>query len=126
MVAVDAKPMLEAEARERQLRGTANLKRGKERPGLVKSDKTGEPVHVRDQVAKQFEVSQGYVHAATKIKEIDEGVAREVKNGTLTIPEAQEKLGLKNRMKGQMSSESNEWCDKKSPLHQRHERAEAL
>ncbi|MGA7523561.1 MAG: hypothetical protein WBW84_14000, partial [Acidobacteriaceae bacterium] len=58
---------------------------------------------VRDQVAKQFEVSQGYVHAAQKIKEADEGVFEEIAAGTLSIPEAQEKLGLKNRMKGQMS-----------------------
>lgn len=40
------------------------------------------------ELAKQFEVSHGYVHAVQKIKDADEGVFEEIAAGTLTIPEA--------------------------------------
>jgi hypothetical protein len=64
---VEAKPMLAAEAKRNQL---ANLKRGKESPRSVKNDKTvNKPIDARKEVAKKFDVSQGYVYAAQKIKD---------------------------------------------------------
>jgi hypothetical protein len=59
-VAVEAKPLLAAEAKERQREhgGTAP---GRKNTGVKNDTSEGK---VRNQVAKQFDVSQGYVHAA--------------------------------------------------------------
>jgi hypothetical protein len=63
-VAVEAKPLLEVEAKKNQLSG---LKRGQEPPRSVKNDKTDKPIDSRKEVAKQFDVSQGYVYAAQNL-----------------------------------------------------------
>jgi hypothetical protein len=94
----DAKPMLEAEAKKNQQAAgkTTGLANGPN--ASVKNDKSiPKPIDSRKEVAKQFNVSQGYVHAAEKIKETDETVFQEVKAGTTSIPEAKRKLDIKDR-----------------------------
>ena len=62
-VAVEAKPLLAAEAKRNQTAaGAANLERYKN-PSSLKNEKT-KPVAVEKTVAQQFDVSQGYVYAA--------------------------------------------------------------
>jgi hypothetical protein len=105
-VAVEAKPLLAAEAKRNQLSG---LRRGSEPPRFVKSDKTVTSIDARRVVAKQFDVSQGYVHAAQKIKDTDGKVFQRVKAGTISISDAQKELGFKQSTKAMVASEHNEW-----------------
>jgi hypothetical protein len=90
MVAVDAEPLLEGEARERQKQhsGTA--------PGItsIKNDLSVPVPQVQKQVARQFDVSEGYVHAAQKIKDACPQTFEDVKAGVVSIPEAQRRLGI--------------------------------
>jgi hypothetical protein len=51
------------------------------------------------QVAKQGNVSEGYVHAAQKIKDKSPEIFEMVKAGTVSIPEAQKQLGMKQTVK---------------------------
>lgn len=98
-VAVEAKPLLEAEARKNQL---AHLKQGGNSRS-VKIDETGNQptitaapvvaIDVRKTVARQFDVSAGYVHEAQKIKETNEAVFAELKAGTVSLPKAKRKIG---------------------------------
>lgn len=66
-VAVEAKPLLAAEAKRNQIAagfvtGKANAKKSN---ASVKNDKSiPRPINTRTEVAKQFDVSQGYVYAA--------------------------------------------------------------
>jgi DNA N-6-adenine-methyltransferase (Dam)/ParB-like nuclease domain len=103
-VAVEAKPLLETATRQHSL---ANLKRGIAR-GL-KIDTSETTGRVEKQVAKQFEVSQGYVYAASKIREADEQIFQKLKAGTLSIPEAQRAVGHKVSTQAMVSADSNEW-----------------
>lgn len=67
-VAVEAKPLLAAEAKKNQERaGAANLAKYNGAASSVKNDQTSKPLNVKETVAKQFDVSQGYVYAAQKI-----------------------------------------------------------
>jgi len=60
------------------------LGRGKE-IGSLKNEKSCEPLPVEKTVAKQFDVSQGYVYAAQKIKDADEKVFQRVKSAGLPL-----------------------------------------
>lgn len=78
-IALEATPLLAAEAKKRQQQhgGTAP---GKGKNTSVKNDKS-DSIDARKQVAKQFDVSQGYVHAVKKIREADEHIYQQVKSG---------------------------------------------
>jgi hypothetical protein len=69
-VAVEAKPLLEVEAKKNQSAAGNPLGRAKQ-SAVLKNEKTT-PVHAEKTVAKQFDVSQGYVYAAQKIKDKDD------------------------------------------------------
>jgi len=102
-VAVEAKPLLEGEAKQ-------NQRLGGDPSTFVNFDKPrAEPIHVRSEVAKQFDVSSGYVHAVQKIKETCPETFEQVKAGSISIPEAQRQLGMKQTVKNVLSSDSNEW-----------------
>jgi phage N-6-adenine-methyltransferase len=106
-ISLDAKPLLEAEARQRQQEAGKRFGNGK--VAFDETPKAIKPIHVREELANRFDVSQYRVQAVQKIKETDESVFQEVKAGTLSIPDAEKKLGLKERMRGITSSESAEW-----------------
>jgi ParB family chromosome partitioning protein len=104
-VAVEAKPLLEDEAKQRQLAG---LKQNRS----IKNDSTDSPhrqPQVSKQVAKQCSVSEGYVYAAQKVREADEKLFQRVKAGTISLPDAQKALGHKVSTQAMVSSDSNEW-----------------
>lgn len=103
-VAVEAKPLLASEAKKNQKLGGYSERFLKNVKPLV-----SEPVHVDKEIAKQFDVSQGYVYAAQKIKDKDDKVFQKVKSGELSIPEANKELGFKQSTKAMVSSDSNEW-----------------
>jgi hypothetical protein len=140
--AVEAKPLLEAEAKAKQeaagkVTGLANAKAN----AVIKNDKSislpkEDSLKVQKTVSKQFDVSEGYVYEAQKIKDMDEQIFQSVKSGALSIPEAkqiitikekapelatkvlagtvtitkaQDTLGMKQTVKSVLSSESNEW-----------------
>jgi hypothetical protein len=70
-VAVEAKPLLAEEAKRNQQAAGKQFGKG---IASVKNDKSYEkPVNVRKEVAAQFDVSQGYVYAAQKIRELGTG-----------------------------------------------------
>jgi hypothetical protein len=97
MVAAEAKPMLAAEAKERQ-RAAGGDKRAL--GAFVKNDKSGsEPLHARKAVARQFNVSEGSVHSAQKVKDASPALAEKVKAGTISLPEARRQLGTKQTAK---------------------------
>jgi hypothetical protein len=52
----------------------SGLKRGQESPRSPKNGTTGKLQSTEKAVAKQFDVSHGYVYAAQKIKDKDEKV----------------------------------------------------
>jgi ParB-like chromosome segregation protein Spo0J len=114
-VAVEAKVLLAADAKERQsAAGAANLNRfnrksSSPRSGLTSTLRTKDVPQIEKAVAKQFEVSHSYVHAAQKIKDADEKVFQRLKTGTITIPEAEKELGFKQSTKAMVASDSNEW-----------------
>ena len=114
MIAVEAKPILEAEAKKHQ-QEHGNTSPGKPKNTFVKNDKSdSKPMHVRKAVAKQIGVSEGYVYEAQKIKDKDESIAQKVKSGELSIPDAQKELGFKQNTKAMVSSDSNEWYTPKN------------
>jgi hypothetical protein len=97
MVAAEAKPMLAAEAKERQ-RAAGGDKRSQ--AAFVKNDKSGsEPLHARKAVARQFNVSEGSVHSAQKVKDVSPALAEQVKAGAISLPEARRQLGMKQTAK---------------------------
>jgi len=103
-VPVDARPMLAAEAKRNQQEAGKRFGNGK-----VASVKMTKPIDSRERVASQFDVSQGYVYAAQKIKDKDEKVFQQVKSGSLSIPDAQKALGFKQSVQAMVSADSNEW-----------------
>ena len=106
-VAVEAKVLLAAEAKRRQQE--AGKEHGRGQIGSIKNDISYSNPSVQKEVAKQFDVSEGYVHAAQKIKDADDKVFQRVKAGTISIPEAQKELGFKQSTKAMVASDSNEW-----------------
>lgn len=62
-VAVEAKPLLAAEAKRNQMKaGASNLSKHKGKLSSLKNEMTNKPLQsVEKSVAKQFDVSQGYV-----------------------------------------------------------------
>lgn len=108
-VAVEAKPMFEAEAKRNQTNaGANNLAMYKGFLSSVKSDET-KPIDTRREVAKKCDVSEGYVGAAQRIKDRDEPTFQKVKSGALSIPEAEIELGFRHNTRIMVSSETNEW-----------------
>lgn len=109
-VAVEAKPMFEAEAKKNQKLhgGTAP---GINKDTAIKNDMSvTEPLHsIQKAVAKKCDVSEGYVHAAQRIKDRDEPTFQKVKSGYLSIPEAEIELGFRHNTRMMVSSETNEW-----------------
>ena len=106
-IALDTKPLLGAEARQRQQEAGKRFGNGK--VALDETVHSYSKPRVREELANRFDVSQYRVQAIQKIKETDENVFQEVKAGTLSIPDAERKLNLKDRMRGITSSESAEW-----------------
>lgn len=93
-IALEATPLLAAEAKKHQrLGGDSSTFLKNEKPRVSK------PIAVEKTVAKQFDVSQGYVHAVKKIREADEKVYEQVKSGLLSIPEAKKELRFKQSVK---------------------------
>lgn len=107
--AVEAKPLLETEAKQHQR--SAGNPLGKAKSGLLKNEKSTfeKPIHVDKSVAKQFGVSAGYVHAAQKVKDASPALFERVHLGEISIPEAQKQLGHKVSTQAMVSADSNEW-----------------
>lgn len=82
-VAVDVLPLLEAEAKERQVAG---LKKGDAKPvvGLIAEREKG---RARDQAGRKLRVDGSYVSAAKAIKERDPAAFEQVRSGQKTITE---------------------------------------
>lgn len=110
-VAVEAKPMLEAEAKKNLSTSGPGVYGGKPKTANIKNDIGGSaPLgSVQKTVAKQFDVSEGYVHTAQRIKDRDPETFEKVKSGYLSIPEAEIELGFRHNTRMMVSSESNEW-----------------
>jgi len=95
MVAVEAKPLLEAEAKKNQVAAGKNFGKGIALSILGQSyDK---PINSGKEVASQFDVSRGYVYDAQKIKNTDPVVADQVRSGAITIPEAKKLIALSSQ-----------------------------
>ena len=93
--AVEALPLLEAEARERRL---ANLKRGNIGPDVQTIERRGAGRSV-EQAAGKFNTNHLYVSEAKGIKQSDPDLFEAVREGKKTIPQARRELGLeRNRI----------------------------
>lgn len=86
-IAVEAKPLLAAEAKKNQKEaGAANLARYNGNPSSsVKTDKSSKPIDARREVASQFDVSQGYVYAAQKISAASPAMSGKLSNTRAVI-----------------------------------------
>lgn len=87
MIATDVKPLLEVEARKRQL---ANLKQYADT--VVEIMPQREAGKSRDKAGDLFGVSGRYVATAEKIKREDPELADKVRSGQISIPDAQKKM----------------------------------
>lgn len=91
--AVEAKPLLAEEAKKNQATSAPGVYGGKKKTAFIKNDKSGfnpvdiTPVHAQKDVAKTFDVSEGYVYEAQKIKDSSLEVFEAVKAGTYSIPD---------------------------------------
>jgi hypothetical protein len=65
----------------------------------LKNETGSKAERVDRQVAKQFNVSEGYVYAAKKLKDKSPKIFEMVKAGTVSISEAQKQLGMKQTVK---------------------------
>lgn len=93
--AIEALPLLEAEARERRL---ANLKRGNTPPDVQTVERRGGRRSV-EQAAEKFNTNHLYVSEAKAIKQRDPDLFEAVRQGKKTIPQARRELGLeRNRI----------------------------
>jgi len=102
VIALDVLPMLEAEARERQL---ATLKQGDTLPDpqLFADRDQGE---ARQQAASLFQTNRQYVSDAKRIQREAPDLLEQVKAGEISIPKAKEQL--KDKMAVHFSSETPE------------------
>lgn len=96
-------PLLEAEARDRQL---AALKKGTKLPVVDKLSTTGKS---REQAAKLTGASEVYVRDAKRIVAKDASMLDKLRDGEVTIQEAKRQLGFNQNVAALMSDESNEW-----------------
>lgn len=90
-VAVELLPMLEEEARERQL---ATLKQKQEQQPLVKflTNGDGNNGKAAQQAAEISQTNRQYVSDAKRLKEEAPALFEQIKNGHLTIPQARQEI----------------------------------
>lgn len=84
-IALNVTPMLEAEARERQL---ATLKKGEQPPDVAILPPRDDQGKSRDKAAKMLGVSARYISDAKKIKEEAPETFERIATGEISIPEA--------------------------------------
>ncbi len=93
MIATDIKPMLEVEAKKRQL---ANLKQYADTvPEIFPEREAGE---ARDQAGDLFGVSGKYVSEAENLKKEAPDLAEQVRSGDMTIPKAKKESQKRKRV----------------------------
>jgi ParB-like chromosome segregation protein Spo0J len=93
VIALEAEPLFAAEAKERQKTSTGGAQ-PQLRSKLTEAGAKGKTV---DHAAKSVGVSSGYVAEIRKINAKDPSLLPQIKAGTMTIPQAQKKLGLSHR-----------------------------
>ena len=89
-IAVDALPIYEAEARERQKGGQGGILL----PQMFEEANNGEAAEL---AAKDFGTNKQYVYDAKKIKEDSPDLFEKVKAGELTIPQAKREITKRNK-----------------------------
>ncbi|MGO9125841.1 MAG: ParB N-terminal domain-containing protein [Terriglobales bacterium] len=93
VIALEAEPLFAAEAKERQRTSTGGAN-PQLRSKLTEAGTKGKTV---EHVAQSVGVSSGYVAEVKKIAAKDPSLLPQIKAGTMTIPQAQKKLGFNHR-----------------------------